>query len=316
MTYTWYKTPDAVNNTIGDDAVAGNADTLSFTATADAYYYCKVTNGGGSTYSNVANLAIKRKVAHWTLNELVSGQYADSSGETPSHNADPNGTPVTFVDPGMVGKGILVDGKSFGKVGTWNPSQYSGKITISLWARWTGPNGDWQGLISKRNTWAADTMMWQVEAQPGDAGELQLKSTTSTISSPILPTNEWEYVAVTFDGTTATIYRNGVNAGSGAFAFDTGTGTNLTIGASQLDTAGIVGSLFNGALDDVQIYNYALSNIEVADLYLAVRDEFVCINEYASQYDFNKNCIVDLGDFVALAQQWLNCGRYPDSTCN
>jgi hypothetical protein len=318
MTYEWWKTPDADNNTPSDDTVVGgNSDTLSFAATADAYYYCKVTNGGGSTYSNVANLAIKRNVAHWTLDALggTGNQYVDSSPEA-LHPADANGTPTFVAGPGAsTGNGVQITSSvGWASAGTWDPSQYSKQITIALWAKWTGDNGTWQGLIGKRNTWGVDTMMWQLEVQPV-TGTVDFKNAATTVSSASLPSGQWEHVVVAFDGTTATIYRNGVPAASGAFTLNNGFAANMMLGASQKDDAGMTDFTFNGAMDDIQIYNYALSEIQVADMYLAVRDTYVCLNAYASQYDFNGNCIVDLGDFVALAQQWLNCGRYPASEC-
>jgi hypothetical protein len=312
--YAWYKSADAV---VGGDTQVGNSSTLTLTSVQIAdepyYYYCVASNTAGSDTSDMATLGVERKVAHWTLNDLATG-YTDASGE--GHDADPNGTPIFVAGAGAsTGNGVQITPTvGWASVGTWDPSQYSKQITISLWVRWTGSNGDWQGLLGKRNAWGADTMMWQVEAAQG-SGVLDFKNAGSDVSSPVLPTDEWEYVAITFDGTTATIYRNGVPAASGTFAFNNKTDANLMIGASEKTDAGVVGFPFNGALDDIQIYNYALSKTAVADLYLAVRDDFVCIDEYASQYDFNGNCIVDLGDFVALAQQWLNCGRYPESTC-
>jgi hypothetical protein len=63
VSYQWYKTPDPVNNTPGDDtAVGGNSDTLTINNVQlanDGYYFCKLTNVYGSTSSNVARLRTK-----------------------------------------------------------------------------------------------------------------------------------------------------------------------------------------------------------------------------------------------------------------
>ncbi|MBN2513049.1 MAG: immunoglobulin domain-containing protein, partial [Sedimentisphaerales bacterium] len=89
-TYQWYSSSDPANNTPADDVQIGGAVTnvyeIPLPTTADEkYYYCKVSNvynGKTSTvYSNTAALGIKRKVAQWTLDNLVGGQYEDSSGE-------------------------------------------------------------------------------------------------------------------------------------------------------------------------------------------------------------------------------------------
>jgi plastocyanin len=318
--YTWYKSADAVVG--GDTQVGGNSSTLTLNSVqiADEHYYYCVAHGptAPDATSNMVTLAIKRQVAHWTLNALggTGNQYVDSSPEA-LHPADANGTPTFVAGAGAsTGNGVQITPTiGWASVGTWDPSQYSKQITISLWAKWTGSNGDWQGLISKRNTWAADTMMWQVEATQG-SGVLDFKNAGSDVSSPALPTGQWEHVAITFDGTTATIYRNGVSAASGTFAFSNKTDANLMIGASEKTDAGVVGFTFNGALDEIQIYNYAMTNTEVVDnLYTVVSDKGACIQSYASAFDIDDDCKVNLSDFAAMAQGWLSCGLYPISYC-
>jgi hypothetical protein len=320
ITYAWYKTTDAVNNTPGDDVSVGtNSATLSFTATADGFYYCKATNSGGATYSNVANLGIKRQVAHWALDALggTGNQYVDSSPEG-LHPADANGIPTFVAGAGAsTGNGVTItSGTGWASAGTWDPSQYSKQITISMWVKSTGNFSTWRGLLAKRNAWGVDSMMWRLESNSGNGAVVFGSSSGSVVSNIPLPTNAWDYVAVTFDGTTANIYRNGVLDASGTVSFNNKTDANLMIGAGEKTDAGGVDMPFDGDLDDIQIYNYALNNTDVADLFRAVTGKAVCINSYASQYDFDGNCKVDLADFVALAAAWLDCGRYPESMCN
>jgi hypothetical protein len=316
VTYIWYRSPDNVNNTPGDDVAVGtNSPTLTLpglTRTNEGYYYCKATNSGGSAYSNTANLAVKRNVAHWTLDSLVSGQYADSSGE--GHNADPNGTPSFVAGAGVItGNGVVIDpDNGYASAGTWNPSLHTGQFTISLWAKWAGQTAptSWQGLIAKENSFGATTMMWQLEADMNN-NNLALKSGTSTLTSTPLPVDTWIHVTVVFNGTTATIYRNGVSSVSGAFTQGTKTDAPVLLGASSMDTAtGLFYSLFNGVLDDVRLYNYALTWNEVIDLYHAVSGQSICTNK--PTYDYTGDCMVTVADFATFATQWLNCGLYPD----
>jgi hypothetical protein len=67
----------------------------------------------------------------------------------------------------------------------------------------------------------------------------------------------------------------------------------------------------NGLIDDLKIYNYALSNTEVAQEYIAVMGGWICDTEGsdALRYDFNSDCRVDLLDFARFAADWLNDNR-------
>ena len=64
-------------------------------------------------------------------------------------------------------------------------------------------------------------------------------------------------------------------------------------------------------MDDVRIYSYGLGRFEVADLYHAVTGENVCADDYASEWDANNDCRINIGDFAAVAVEWLKCGWYP-----
>ena len=77
-----------------------------------------------------------------------------------------------------------------------------------------------------------------------------------------LPTNTWTHLSVTYNGSTLTLYRNGVAVAtstvSGTLSPTTGT---LQIGASQF------GEYFKGLIDEVRIYNRALSATEIQTIY-------------------------------------------------
>lgn len=75
--------------------------------------------------------------------------------------------------------------------------------------------------------------------------------------------NTWYHFVYTYDGTTAKIYRNGVLVGS------SGMGWNTTSSNNQFRLGIGVGNeyAFNGAIDDLKIYNLDLSATEVSSLY-------------------------------------------------
>ena len=69
---------------------------------------------------------------------------------------------------------------------------------------------------------------------------------------------------------------------------------------------------YDGLLDEVRIWNYPLSKEKIGQEYYDVTGTVPCINEFdGSIYDFDNNCIVDLGDFAKLAEYWLDNGLLP-----
>jgi len=187
----------------------------------------------------------------------------DSSGN--GYDGTVMGEPVYIDGPEGYGMALEFDGAGdqYVDLGTPNPSAATGQLSVSLWARWNGLSSQYQGLIAKRDSWLVDDMMWQIEANR-DTGTLSFARNGSAPASggPILPIGEWAHVAATFDGTTATFYFNAEATGQGDFSFGSDPEAALVFGACQ----GNGGNPFNGALDEVRIYDRALSTFEVKHL--------------------------------------------------
>ncbi|MCL5282403.1 MAG: carbohydrate binding domain-containing protein [Planctomycetes bacterium] len=198
-------------------------------------------------------------VASYSLENDVK----DSSGN--GHDGTVLGT-VTYVDgPAGKGKAILFPGTPGNGVnlGTFNPSEKTGMLTVALWARWNGLSNQWQGLIGKRDSWANGETMWQIEANQ-TTGVLSLGNYNISVGSgnTVLKTGEWTHIAITFDKTTARFYVNGVQTASGVWSFGPDREAALQFG---FDNAG-GGNAFNGALDEIKLYDIALTPAEILAL--------------------------------------------------
>jgi len=130
--------------------------------------------------------------------------------------------------------------------------------------------------------------------------------------------DEWEQVVVAYDGTTATIYRNGTYANSGPVTLNDGMAANMMIGAVGQDP-GLTAptSIMNGQLDDIKIYNYALDPVTIAYSFTDIDPlgRTACINPndpVLVKYDLDGNCEVGLSDLVDLASHWLTGQLVPD----
>ncbi len=85
-------------------------------------------------------------------------------------------------------------------------------------------------------------------------------------SGTILSTSTWTHCAVTFDGTTLTIYINGSSVYSSAFSF-TDRGDTAGVGTSTVFGEQGANSLLSGKMDAGGIWARALTSGEVSQLY-------------------------------------------------
>ena len=89
-------------------------------------------------------------------------------------------------------------------------------------------------------------------------------------SGEAIDTNEWAHIAGTYDGTTARIYINGVETGSrtGSITIENNS-LDLQIGGSygsSFTSPNTGEEYFNGNIDEVLLFNRALSPEEIAQL--------------------------------------------------
>ena len=193
-------------------------------------------------------------VAYYAL----EGDVEDGSGN--GHHGTAVGDPVYV--PGQVGLGLHFDGTGaqYVDLGTLNPSAATGQLSVSLWANWDGLSGEYQGLIGKRNPgWSAAQMMWQIEANI-DTGIVRFqREGIADIPTAALPIGEWYHVAVTFDGAVGKVYMAGQLGAEAAFSFGSDPTAAMVFGASVRDG----GNPFNGALDEIRIYDRVLSPFEI-----------------------------------------------------
>ena len=101
-----------------------------------------------------------------------------------------------------------------------------------------------------------------------------------------LSTGVWTHVAMVHDGSRNIIYFNGakVNEKNVAGALDV-TGYPLGIGYDPIDKA----NYFNGALDEVALFDQALSDAEIAALYAAQSTEPTVAQGRVASYGFDGN---------------------------
>jgi hypothetical protein len=260
-------------------------------------------------------------VAYYPMDEGTGTTTADASGN--GNNGTFSASGVRWVLPGLIGNSAIdVNGAPGSRIsiGTLDPVGPSGGFTLSLWAKWGGTGVTSQGLIGKRDGWGSnDVLRFMFEVFGNN--QLRLGSYANSVYSQanvITPYMwRWAHISVTFDGTTATFYINDQDVGSGPFTLGTNAAATMTIGNTQSETSwGGSPEVFNGQLDEVRIYNRALSAAEIAylaDLTPADGKLHIPVQSSAELYNAEPQGSqrINFMDFAVLMGHWLEEQLWP-----
>jgi hypothetical protein len=134
-------------------------------------------------------------------------------------------------------------------------------MSVSAWLKWAGSNGTWQGVVSNRSIVGATTANFYIEIRQ-DNGNLQIGGIPGAgdVQVAPLPTGQWAHMVITARDGEVVIYINGevLNTNTAAQAvYRNRSGSHRRLKPDT--TSGKLLSLFNGVMDDVQIFNYALA---------------------------------------------------------
>ena len=232
----------------------------------------------------------------------LDGNTLDASGN--GHDCTAVGSPTVVNGPAGLGTGLTFTpaaGDDWVECGTWNPSEATGQLSVSIWMNWNGVSGEYMGLIGKRDGWAEDDMMWHIEATQSDGAVNVGRAPGLFIYGyGVGEIGVWEHVAFAFDGDEVKVYRNGAEVASGGFSFGSDPDSVIVFGCCQAQGV----NPFNGALDEIRLYNRPLSPEEVA--WLAGKTE-----PFSQPFDLNVDGTVDFEDFAVLADAWLNEVLWP-----
>ncbi len=246
--------------------------------------------------------------AYYPLNTGSGTIAVDASGN--GHDALIIGDGVQWIaSQSAFGQALELPGAApnYIEVGTWNPSEETGQLSIAVWANWAGYNGGWQGVMGKRDTWGTGDgadMMWHLEIGRDSNQVSFARGGSNPGGDYLMQVGEWTHIAVTFDGITATVYINGVENGGGDFSFGPKTDARLVIGAVEANG----GNPFNGILDEVYIFDRAILAAEVSHLAaLAPGELYIPVTSPAelSSDEPEGERTVNFKDFAIVADSWL-----------
>jgi len=194
-------------------------------------------------------------VAAYGFNEGSGVQTADSSGQ--GNVATISG--ATWTTAGKYGSALSFNGTNAWVTIADAPAlQLTTGMTLEAWVNPTASTG-WRSVIMKEQPGGLAYAMYAENNSTRPAGYIHTSSDQAVNGSGALTLNTWSHVAITYDGATLRIFVNGTQTGSTALPGSIATGTNpLRIGGDS-----VWGEYFKGLIDEVRIYNRALTSGEI-----------------------------------------------------
>ena len=289
LSYQWYF--NGTNRLVG----ATNA-TLSLTNVQPKHagnYSVNVTNSLGFDVSQPATLIVNTTtpllVGLWRFNEGIGTNVTDSSGLNNGGTlAGENGNLPTRV-PGQAGFGgallftnngtdhayVTIPGSGSLKVGQTATNPWS----ITAWAYEISDGSSGFVATYGRIMVVDGGEAFQLESGAAGDGQMYTWSRQNVgwrigwgDTSPVAPLlDQWVHWAVVYDGTNLTVYRNGNEGTNGGVA---STPLSAQLGYNGYSGSVLIGSelaqpasrTWNGMLDDVAIFNVALSPTDVTSV--------------------------------------------------
>ncbi|MBD2410097.1 hypothetical protein FACHB389_08865 [Nostoc calcicola FACHB-389] len=220
---------------------------------------------------NSNNASSTGLVGYWKFEEAIGNTVLDSSGNNNNGSLINSSRTV-----GVSGQALEVSGKNNSSASipaSASLNSMTNQITVSAWVRpnvqpvgfqvavnrqigtLLHPDQFYLGFGTRNNV---TTYKWELGTSDGEADVYQG-----------LPTTEnWVHLVGTYDGSTIRLYVDGVQIGNNPLTGNILVDDNpVTIGAAENYYDGFpLGDRFNGLIDEVRIYNRALSATEVKNL--------------------------------------------------
>jgi hypothetical protein len=203
----------------------------------------------------------------FTFDADAGPQALDSSGH--GHAGNIHG--ATFVQGGHDGGAYFFDGEDDYIRVPISPFLSVTQFTASLWAQTldnpvTVPA---RGLLGKHQAGENGNSYWVYQDGTGLNAQLWATGPDGRINiSPDPLYNQWAHVTVTYDGRFLRLYVNGEPAGESEIYNFGGNNLDLLIGAGEYSIGGHTPSWsWHGTIDDVRVYNRAMSPAEISELY-------------------------------------------------
>jgi hypothetical protein len=253
-----------------DTARSVSADIINLDSLTTYHYRIKAENGKGITYSADSTFTtlkdetdiVSGLVAYYPF----SGNANDESGN--GNHGIVNGVTLTTDQFGNENKAYSFNGNSNYITIPYSPVfDLPNSFTISVWLNTTDVDLG-QRIIDRSTGGTSDDWLVDLSPNPTDLKKIRCLAGGVTTNLPysnpsVIQNNTWYLVTITYDMQNIKFYINGIIDKVIPLNSSTPISNNFVrIGASTSGGAGF----FSGKIDDIRIYNRALSQAEITYL--------------------------------------------------
>jgi hypothetical protein len=217
-----------------------------------------ITPSGGTPVGLVAALG---------FNAGSGTTAADSSG---NGNTGTLNATTTWTASGRFGSALVFNGTSSSvTVADTNTLDLTTGMTLEAWVYPTVQPSSWRTIVAKEQTSGLPYFLHAGSSSSNRpaTGALIAGTEPQLFGGTRLAANAWVHLAATYDGANQRLFVNGVQVSSRAL---TGSIT-VSTGPLRIGGNGVWGEYFQGRIDEVRVYNRALTQAEIqADMNTAV----------------------------------------------
>ncbi len=269
--------PQALTQNAADPSLVTTHAVVLGGLTAGTTYYFRVTsvdaavNGASAPASSSAPASFLTAtpvglVAAFSFNEGLGGIVNDVSGAGNTGTI----TGAAWTSAGRYGNALAFDGASNAITISDAPSlALTTGMTLEAWVKPAALSG-WRTILYKERPdgGGGTALAWALYASDDTAppavygmlaGATGNNQWTHATGTTMLPLNTWTHVAGTYDGSALRLYVNGVLVKTLALAGSLA----VTPGALRIGGHAGAGQYFSGLVDEIRVYNRALSQAEI-----------------------------------------------------
>ena len=308
-TVSWQTPTGAQAGTVvntGGSSYTATLEIASVGSADEGSYICSITAASQTTDSSSAALLLKEQKAHWKF----EGDFTDTLGNFDLQALDPNNDPPTFVSETIDGFALDCNGLEGG--GAALPGLRSDDpLGLDWFAGWT------VNLWVKTDNLTQSAFSGIFHMNPGfqidmnGDGSVRYWDGSGTLAA--LESDTWAMVTAAWDGDTTTIYFNGVQIGT--------DGSDWPL----IDRFGVcvnrgLNDFFDGTVDEIMVWSYAVEQADIVQIYFDETGTAICDPVNFNPLDISgpedtPDCLVNIHDFLPLAETWLDCTILPASEC-
>jgi hypothetical protein len=239
-----------------NDSVAESSETFTLNLSNPVGDTILNGQGVGTIYDNDGPVALPANLVSWWTGDVDGTDRAGSNNGTLSGGVG--------IVPGEVANAYSFDTTNYVSANTAGVPTGNADRTLEMWV-YINAFGSGETFFAGYGAFGTSNEAYLLTAKTSH--RLAFSQWGQSDNGPVLLNGEWYHIAVTNVGNAWTLYLNGLAVDSGSYTISTPANTQFYIGripGATSDTRKL-----NGMVDEVSVYDRALSASEILDIFNA-----------------------------------------------